>query len=40
MNDDAEVTLMFARGFLGFAVLMVFYGLYDDIIKIVTKIKK
>ena len=40
MNDDAEVTLMFARGFLGFAVAMVLYGLYDDIIKIVTKIKK
>ena len=40
LNDDAEVTLMFARGFLGFSVFMVFYALYDEIIRIVTKIKK
>ena len=40
LNDNAEVTLMFARGFLGFSVLMVIYALYDEIIQIVTKIKK
>ena len=40
LNDNAEVTLMFARGFLGFSILMVFYALYDDIMQIVTKIKK
>ena len=40
LNDDAEVTLMFARGFLGFSVLMVLYALYDDIVRIVAKIKR
>ena len=40
LSDDAEVTLMFARGVLGFSVLMVIYALYDEIIQIVTKIKK
>ncbi len=39
LNDDAEVTLMFARGFLGFSVFMVVYALYDDIIKTVGKIR-
>ena len=40
LNDNAEVTLMFARGFLGFSVFVVVYALYDEIIQIVTKIKK
>ena len=37
MNDDAEVTLMFARGFLGFAVSMVLYAFYDDVRKKIIK---
>ena len=37
MNDDAEVTLMFARGFLGFAVAMVLYAFYDDVRKKIIK---
>ena len=39
MNDDAEVTLMFARGFLGFSVAMILYAFYDDIIKIIRRVK-
>tara|TARA_B100000929_G_scaffold80193_1_gene62605 strand:+ start:790 stop:1053 length:264 start_codon:yes stop_codon:yes gene_type:complete len=39
MNDNAEVTLMFARGVLGFSVLMVFYALYDDIMRIVKRVR-
>ena len=39
MNDDAEITLMFARGLLGFSVLMAVYALYDDIIKIIRREK-
>ena len=39
MNDDAEITLMFARGLLGFSVVMAVYALYDDIIKIIRREK-
>ena len=39
MNDDAEITLMFARGLLGFSVAMAVYALYDDIIKIIRREK-
>ena len=39
MNDDAEITLMFARGLLGFSVVMAVYALYDDIIKIIRRVK-
>ena len=39
MNDDAEVTLMFARGFLGFSAAMILYAFYDDIIKIIRRVK-
>ena len=31
MNDNAEVTLMFARGFLGFSAAMILYAFYDDV---------
>lgn len=37
LNDNAEVTLMFARGFLGFSVLMVLYALYDDIMRTIKR---
>ena len=39
MNDNAEVTLMFARGFLGFSAAMILYAFYDDIIKIIRRVK-
>ena len=39
MNDDAEITLMAGRGFLGLSVLMGLYGLYDEIIKIIQRVK-
>ncbi|MCH2404415.1 MAG: hypothetical protein MK229_04840 [Nitrososphaerales archaeon] len=39
LNDDAEVTLMFARGFLGFSVFMVVYALYDDIMRTIKRIR-
>ena len=39
MNDDAEITLMFARGLLGFSVVMAVYALYDDIIIIIRREK-
>ena len=39
MNDNAEITLMFARGLLGFSVVMAVYALYDDIIKIIRREK-
>ena len=39
MNDNAEVTLMFARGFLGFSAAMILYAFYDDISRIVAKMK-
>ena len=39
LNDNAEVTLMFARGFLGFSVLMVLYALYDDIMRTIKRIR-
>ena len=39
MNDNAEVILMFARGFLGFAAAMILYAFYDDIIKIIRRVK-
>ena len=39
MNDDAEVTLMFARGFLGFSAAMILYAFYDDIVKIIRRVK-
>ena len=39
MNDDAEITLMFARGLIGFSVSMAIYALYEDIIKIIRRVK-
>ena len=39
MNDNAEVVLMFARGFLGFSAAMILYAFYDDIIKIIRRVK-
>ena len=39
MNDDAEITLMAGRGFLGLSVLMLVYGLYDNIIKAILRVK-
>ena len=39
MNDNAEVTLMFARGFLGFSAVMILYAFYEDIIKIIRRVK-
>ena len=39
MNDNAEVTLMFARGFLGFSAAMILYAFYDDIVKIIRRVK-
>ena len=39
MNDDAEITLMAGRGFLGLSVLMLVYGLYDNIIKAIRRVK-
>ena len=39
LNDNAEVTLMFARGFLGFSVLMVLYALYDDIMRTIKRVR-
>ena len=39
LNDNAEVTLMFARGFLGFSVLMVFYALFDDIMRTIKRVR-
>ena len=39
LNDNAEVTLMFARGFLGFSVFMVVYALYDDIMRTIKRIR-
>ena len=39
MNDNAEVVLMFARGFLGFSAAMILYAFYDDISRIVAKMK-
>jgi len=39
MNDNAEVILMFARGFLGFSAAMILYAFYDDIIKIIRRVK-
>ena len=39
MNDNAEVTLMIARGFLGFSAAMILYAFYDDIIKIIRRVK-
>ena len=37
MNDNAEVTLMFARGFLGFSVAMILYAFYDDVRRKIIK---
>ena len=39
MNDNAEVVLMFARGFLGFSAAMILSAFYDDIIKIIRRVK-
>ncbi len=39
MNDNAEITLMFARGLIGFSVSMAIYALYEDIIKIIRRVK-
>ena len=39
MNDNAEITLMFARGLIGFSVSMAIYALYEDIIKIIRREK-
>ena len=39
MNDDAEITLMFARGLIGFSVSLAIYALYEDIIKIIRRVK-
>ena len=39
LSDDAQATLMYAKGILGFSILMVFYALYDDIMRIVKRIR-
>ena len=39
LSDNAEVTRMFARGILGFSILVLLYALSDDIMRTIKRIR-